>query len=228
MQRPIQPEHLKRVQTEKILVMKRLIATVMTVLALSLSLAAQPAKGYEYPLNEFSISYGRVSYPHAIMTFGGVLGSAFTGGLSSMDKCVSTGAFGFEYMRYVHPHVAVGANVSYEAILLQFKNKDGELQDAHWSHFASVMPAVKFPWFSRYHFRMYTKLAVGLMIEGTAAYETENSDGTKTTTPASCNPNVAFQVSPVCFDFGGYRARGFVETGFGVNGLISAGFRYGF
>ena len=211
--------------------MKKLFALI-AAMTLTASAFAQKTfvsgSGYEIPANEVSLSVGVLSYPHMVMGFGGILASAFTAGNAEIDACNTVGAYSFEYMRYVHPHVAVGGIVTYEACRLKMVNKDGTPQDSHWQHFMSAIPAVKFPWFSKEHVSMYSKAALGLMADVNEAYSTTDSNGEVEETPSCLNISLGFQVTPVGIDFGGRSFRGFVETGFGVSGLVLGGLRYCF
>jgi len=223
--------------------MKRCIFALLLTMAASLQLSAQAVvttkDGYQFPANEISLSYGRVSQPGFIYTVGGVFGSLFSLGYARVSTSVSTGAFGVEYMRYVHPHVAVGAGMTYENYFLGFDQRQGTDADgnAYYSkgpvqshHVVTVMPAVKFPWFSKPHVSMYSKLAAGLAIyhSPTVSVEGVDSDGnTQTkTVDGSDALNVAFQVTPVGVDFGGDLVRGFAELGWGYQGMLSMGVRF--
>lgn len=221
---------------------KRFFAALM-VLAASVQLSAQSyvttKDGYCIPANEISLSYGRVTHTGFIYTVGGVLGTAFSFGLAKVSTMVSTGSFGFEYMRYVHPHVGLGGLVTYEDYLLGFDSRTGKDADGNAiyskgpvqnHHVLTVMPAAKFPWFSNSHVSMYTKLAAGVAWIHTPEVSVTgvDSDGnTKTeTAEGSDNISVAFQISPVGIDFGGDLVRGYVETGWGYQGLIMMGVRF--
>ena len=97
---------------------KAFLLFLSAALALLPLQAASPARsfvsaqGYEFPANEFSLSYGRVSYPEIAFTIGGVLGAGLSFGTATPSKMISTGAINLEYQRFVHKVVAVGAACS--------------------------------------------------------------------------------------------------------------------
>lgn len=171
------------------------------------------------PLNEVSFGYGYLSAPQLLIGFGETFGKAFavvfTLGAADLEEAssrVSTGAFTFEYMGYVHPHVALGVDVCAEYFYQSKRNGTNSDMLA-----LSVMPAVKFQWFTKPHFGMYSKLAVGAFASVPFGQEFTKD-----------NIGLAMSVNPVGFEFGGYNYKGFVETGFGMQGMLSAGFKYCF
>ena len=63
---------------------------------------------------------------------------------------------------------------------------------------------------------MYSKLSLGLML----ALDGKNED--------KPIPMPAGQVSSVCMEFGGKALRGFLETGWGNQGLLNFGVKFSF
>lgn len=219
--------------------MKKLFAC-LAALALCCSAFAQKTfvsnQGFEIPANEVSLSYGRVSIPSFAYTFGGIFGAAFGFGSIKPEQMYSVGAISAEYMRYVHPHVAVGGGLTYEIYNLTFSHKVGTDEGGNaiykadkpsLNHIVSIMPAVKFPWFSYPHVSMYSKVAGGFMVIHNPGYTAEK-DGKTETKDASTQVNWAMQATPIGVDFGGTNFRGFVDLGVGMQGLIIAGLRYNF
>lgn len=189
------------------------------------------------PANEVNLTYGRISVPAFAYTLGGVFGTVFTLGAIAPEKMVSSGAISFEYYRYVHEHVAVGAATTYEVYTLGFKSYTGKDEEGHatynsqipdHTHIISIMPAAKFPWFNYEHVGMYSKAAVGLNIMHTQGHSVVNDKGEQDVTEPSTSVNVAWQANPVCVDFGNMFCRGFVELGWGFQGLVMLGLRYSF
>lgn len=223
--------------------MKRIIGLLLTLTLACGVISAQTADGRG--VNEISLSYGRASIPGTVYTLGGVFGSIFSFGLAAPSTISTTGAIGFEYMRFVHPHVAVGFLADYECFTLGFKTvsseKDPETGKSIYkpsskgcNHIASLMPAAKFPWFSYDHVSMYSKLAVGAMYTHTLTYKVDgNNDyiienGHRVLDNSSSQWSWACQVNPVGVDFGGQLCRGFAELGWGMQGLIMLGVRFNF
>ena len=80
----------------------------------------------------------------------------------------------------------------------------------------SIMPAVKYNWLNRDRFSMYSKIALGVLIGIDSG-----ADNDKTTAA------FAWQASAVGAEFGN-SFRGFLELGFGEQGILVAGLRYKF
>ncbi len=78
------------------------------------------------------------------------------------------------------------------------------------------MPAVKYNWLNRDRFSMYSKIALGVLIGIDSG-----ADNDKTTAA------FAWQASAVGAEFGN-SFRGFLELGFGEQGILVAGLRYKF
>lgn len=174
-------------------------------------------QGYEFPANEISLSYGYITVPHIAYAFGGIFGTAFSLGLAKVSEINSTGAVALDYQRYVCRSVAVGAVLAYENCAIRFDSSDGEggtiEGERQNSSIISIMPAAKFQWFNCRNVGMYSKLAAGAMMS---------------ISKDSSSVGFAFQLSPVCIDFGGCACRGFLEAGLGSQGLVQAGIRYCF
>lgn len=171
--------------------------------------------------NEISLNYGRLSVPAIAMTFGAVLGTAFTLGQAKIDDFNTTGAIGLEYFHYFNKSFAVGGSAVFENFHFTWATKNGTDEDGNPSYesgkpnkalFVGVLPGVKWRWLYRPHFGMYTKAGVGAMVQ---------TDDT---------PSVSFifQLSPVGMEFGSERVRGFFEVGFGAQGMIVGGIRTAF
>ena len=155
-----------------------------------------------------SLGYGTMSVYSFAYTLGGALATVFSLGEADIKDISSTGAISLEYMRWVSPHVGVGALGVYELCPMTFEDNTSSR-----SHLISVMPAAKFAWLGKDHFGMYTKIAAGVG----AAFD----DG-------SADFSFAAQVNPVGMDFGGQSFRGFLELGWGMQGLVMFGLRKSF
>ena len=154
-----------------------------------------------YWKNEIGISYG----------FGALtdISSSYLKGIFSGKQTNYIGAFGAEY--FYRPKSALGVG-----LVGTFSTcKWNEIDKASTKYF-SIMPAVKYNWLNREHFSMYSKLALGVLIGIDSG---ANDD--KTTAAFS------WQASAVGAEYGS-AFRGFVELGYGEQGVLIAGLRYKF
>lgn len=192
--------------------MKRPVALILLAfLASSVSAGAQTfstKQGYVIPDNEISVYYGQGSYTQLAMAAGGALGAAFTFGAASLEDLSSTGAIGVEYHRCIHRSIAVGGVLGYEGGTMKFSAKSGT--DERNFTFIQIMPSVAFKWFSLPNMSMYSRAALGAMLGISGG---------------NSSIAFAFQASPVAIDFGGTMIRGFLEAGFGCQGILTAGLR---
>ena len=209
--------------------MKRFLSLALFAVFASVSMAGAQThttrQGYSLPDNEISVYYGQGTYTQLSMALGGAFGTAFTFGAARLDELTSTGAIGVEYHRYVHRSIAVGGVFGYEGGTMRFAtisgtDENGEpVYDSEASSgsgnysFFQLMPSVAFKWFSLPHVSMYSRIALGAML-GVSGNDTSVS--------------FAFQASPVGIDFGVTRFRGFLEAGFGCQGILTAGLRFCF
>jgi hypothetical protein len=91
------------------------------------------------------------------------------------------------------------------------------------NHYLSLMPAVKLDWVRRQYFGMYSKLAVGL----TSRHQSMKGAGESRFEETNyLHPNAHLTV--VGMDFGSPHFRGFIDLGFGEQGIFSLGLRYKF
>ena len=205
--------------------MKRILSifTALVIAALPAfagSDGVETKSGSVRPKNEVSVSYGTLSIPHFANILGGVFGTAFTGGLAKVDKIATSGAIGIDYMNYLNSHIAVGGSIVEECLTLTFDSYNGKDEDGNATYkdgedqhnnYVTIMPVAKLPWFYYDHFSMYSKAGAGVCV------------GTNTG-----DVTFGMQLSPIGLDFGGKAFRGFAEIGFGMQGFLLAGLRWGF
>lgn len=151
--------------------------------------------------NEVSISYG----------FGALtdVSSSYLDGIFSGKQTSYIGAFGAEY--FYRPKSAWGVGLVGTFSACKWNDNDKAR-----TNYLSIMPAVKYNWLNRNRFSMYSKVALGVLIGMDSG---ENNDKTKAA--------LAWQASAVGAEFGS-AFRGFVELGFGEQGILVAGLRYKF
>ena len=151
--------------------------------------------------NEISISYGVGAFTD--------LSSSYLDGIFPGKQTSYIGALGAEYFYRPKSRLGVG-------LVGTFSTCKWNENDKARTKYMSIMPAVKYNWLYRDHFSMYSKLALGLLL---GIDSSEHSD--KTTA------SFGWQASAVGAEFGN-AFRGFVELGFGEQGILVAGLRYKF
>lgn len=195
---------------------KILISTLLLVLLV------YPARSQNRPANEFGVSYGTITVPDVAMTFGSILGVAFSGGLWSFDNINATGAFGLEYYHNFNDRIAVGGICCYDAFMADAIDEDGGQKinkGRYGSHFINVMPAFRVNWFDRERVSMYSKIAAGAMLQ----ISPDDELGENTTDWA-----FAAHLSLAGVEFGSRTFRGFVEAGWGMQGILTFGVKKAF
>ena len=191
------------------MVMALLFSSVMTDARVKL---------YRADMNEVSLSYGQGSIGQGIYLFADVFAVIFSLGHATVDNPVFTGEVSTEYYHYFNNTIGVGGIVTGEwmggNMIDQNKSEDdpNRITGRFDMVYVSLMPAVKFSWFNHNHVGMYSKVAVG------GSLVLNNNEAPQ--------PMVAFQLSPVCCDFGDETWRGFAELGFGNQGILNLGVKY--
>lgn len=199
--------------------MKKSILAIAMLLISAAGINAS-AQEFEYTgaarpnFNEISVSYGYITLPYIGVLMGDILGSVIVSPLSNekLGNVSSTGAIGLEYMRYLASgRASFGAMVAYEGLNTVFVDKnDASKVRKENEHAITLMPSAKVVWFNRKGFGMYSRAGVGV---------------TMMMLPKSVNFMAAVQINPVGMDFGGSRVRGFIEAGFGTQGVVNAGIK---
>ena len=100
------------------------------------------------------------------------------------------------------------------------KQKTGEASRRNFS----IIPTAKFDWLRKKNFGMYSKVGVGV----TFMHESQKDDVANGTdfSDTTIAPNI--QLSFLGLEGGSESIRGFVEAGFGEQGILLAGLRYKF
>jgi hypothetical protein len=201
--------------------MKRLLSSVTLLIISNFICLAQTDKSR----HEISVSYGYVTIPQAvdlIGTVGGeVLGGLLVGiadvfapGVQEYPKIIDnggTGGISLQYLYSLNRTIKLGGTACYESTWGEWSNGSDYIV-----HYPAIMATSKFIWFNHEHFGMYSKLSLGMMLI---------LDGKNEDKPI---PMLAAQASSVCMEFGGKALRGFLETGWGNQGLFNFGVKYSF
>ena len=175
--------------------------------------------------HEISVAYGYITLPQAIDLLGAgaatVLGGLLTGmadvmvpgDLEYLERIDNggTGGFSFQYLYSLNRTIKLGGTVCYERTWGKWNNGDEYIV-----HYPAIMATSKFMWFNHEHFGMYSKLSLGMMLLLGGKNE------------AKPIPMLAVQASSVCMEFGGEALRGFLETGWGNQGLLNFGVKFSY
>lgn len=216
--------------------MKKQIISILLCVVTGFQASAEGYVPYDRQANEISASYGILSVPSLVMAFGGIIGTGITGGLAVIDDIESSGSFSLGYYRYLNNHIAVGCELGYEKLVLTMKTRSGEdasgspvykSGDKDWIHVATIMPGAKFPWFNFKNCGLYSKVNIGLSIHNNNDSSDSANEEQQDDDPAA-PVGFAVQLTPFGVDFGGDLFRGFVEAGFGFQGMIVGGVRFAF
>ena len=173
----------------------------------AISVNAQPNK------NEFYVEYSQFTALEGIYLVGGVMGVALTLGHFDFDNTVMPGSISMGYTRNVNHWFGYGGLVSAEYITSDTFTTDSDGNRVKNGTFnmglATLMPTAHFTWFRQPHFGMYSKVAAGV--------------GLSFGSDMSVIP--AFQVSPVCMEFGNEDFKGVFEVGAGMQGIATLGIK---
>ena len=201
--------------------MKRLLSLVALLIISSFVCLAQTDESR----HEISVSYGYVTLPQFVDLVGttgvqvmgvfvGIMGAflfqAEVEPLHIIDHG-GTGSFSFQYLYSLNRRIKLGGTVCYENTWGEWNNGSDYIV-----HYPAIMATSKFTWFNREHFGMYSKLSLGMMLL---------IDGKNEDKPI---PMLAAQASTICMEFGGLSLRGFLETGWGNQGLLNLGVKFSF
>ena len=201
--------------------MKRLLTSFALLIISSFACLAQTDESR----HEISVSYGYATLPQAVDLIGAI-GGEFMGGFfvgiadvilpgdATYPKRINnggTGGFSFQYLYSLNRTIKLGGTVCYEKTWGKWNNGSDYIV-----HYPAIMATSKFTWFNREHFGMYSKLSLGMM---------QLIDGKNEDKPI---PMLAAQASTICMEFGGQSLRGFLETGWGNQGLLNLGMKFSF
>lgn len=196
----------------------------MLVLALAMmtTMSVNAQNGYDNTKHEVAVSYGYLTTSQVLDVFNMTL-NIFTG--YEPMKGSATGSISAEYFYNVNNWFGVGAIFSFGAFTMNYNMQiDNSPAYTTNNNCYTLLPAVKFNWLRREHFGMYSKLGAGVMLLDTKATPVDPNE--KATRDQIIGFN--FQASALGIEFGSAQFRGFIEGGFGEQGLAVAGLRYKF
>ena len=201
--------------------MKKIMMMVVAALMTTLSVNAQSNE----PRHEIGLSYG-LGASAVLDGLGYGLGNAvfdsFTGAEAKSNEQIGT--IGLEYFYHLNnPRLAVGgivaiAHYADDVVKKKTDTKIGErIRD-----YVTVMPAVKYDWVHKTNFALYSKAGAGIMVHNCQEKDFELKEEKK-----SSDTFFMYQLSFIGVEFG-KNFRGFLEAGFGEQGIVMAGVKYKF
>ena len=199
--------------------MKIRIAIALTIIALYASphATAQEFEPNDEPKSELSVGYGIVSSSNVLDVFSNVVGAIF-GARFQNEKFI--GPFSAEYFYHVTPLIGVGGIGVYNHHKQDVIQKE-QVTGKRTSDYFTIIPAVKFNWLRKPNWGMYSKIGAGYTY-GSFKTTGKDSNGNDTKENNDCHL-FNFQVSLVGAEVGNRNLRGFVELGFGEQGVLSGG-----
>ena len=151
--------------------------------------------------NEIAIAYGGGSNTDIVSSIGV--------GMFSGKQTSYWGPVSLEYFRHFPSRLGLGVIAAVGGC------KWEDHSDAS-SMYYTVMPALKYNWLIKNYFGMYSKVAAGVTFAKDSGTSKDES-----------HTEFNWQASLVGMEFGG-ALRGFVEVGFGEQGIILGGLRFKF
>ena len=205
--------------------MKKLLVMATVAMMAAVSVNAQ----VEYPKNEIGVSYGYLSNSQWIDAFGTIF-SSLLGARYDEDSEKFIGPVSIQYFHHVKDWIAVGAVGVYG-----HSSKDilsgSDVIGSGKNTYLTIMPAVKFDWFRRESVSMYSKLALGATYRSEKVeYNNRSTGGSETPRDNRSNSEFHFNWQATVFgiEAGSPMVRGFLETGFGEQGIACVGVRFKF
>ncbi len=208
----------------KNLIKKIAIATV--AFTFTISATAQDSAAPEFYKHEVGVSYGALTNTDVISGFASIFGEVFRAVLGSSEEVEShyIGSFNAEYYYNFNKTIGLGGIVGFENIGYDYNDKTTKVTNLKENdYYISIMPAFKAHWFNFPHVSMYSKVGVGLTIDHTTYNIKDGRDPSNYSNETNCM--FAFQVSPVCVEAGARHLMGFVELGYGTQGMFVFGLR---
>lgn len=171
--------------------------------------------------HEIAVSFGGMSNSNWIDAFENI-GGALAGARFDGEKFV--GPFSAEYFYHLDKKVSLGGIFCYgqlkeDVYMNGRKNpKDGKSTNGYFT----VMPAVKFDWYTNKYIGLYTKVGAGVTFR---SEEIKFDDNSRYKDISESEVHFNWQLSLIGLEAGGRNLRGFVELGVGEQGMGQVGLR---
>ncbi|MCH5331048.1 MAG: hypothetical protein J1E33_01420 [Alistipes sp.] len=200
--------------------MKKSLFLIFALLLCSQSVSAQKSINVDViPLyrNEIAASYGFLTHTNIGDPATSTLMNIISGHKIRMSHL---GGFNLQYMHALSNKLYIGGAVTYEI----GKSKDGQsaLAPKISGNYITIMPTLKYYWYDSKHFGVYSRVGGGVTI---SSYGITPQAGRKQSTVRA---DMAFQASALCIEAGAQWIRGFLECGYGSQGVLLAGVKYCF
>ena len=194
---------------------RKMIAVLAAVCALSTNLSAQELK------DEVSVSIGIAPYPYVPVMDWGYNEDGF---YNNPYYHVRVTPIAVQYMTSFNHWLSVGGLFVFHSYsggdVMEFSPEVLNKKDRNVFAF---MVAGRVNAIHRDHFSFYAKVALGPSFDHVGFIK---MPGDKR--EVSNEVNLAYQIMPLGFEFGGRRLKGFFETGYGYQGMFITGARYAF
>ena len=187
------------------------------------TMSATAQHRYEDNNHEVALSYGVLSNSQWL-DFALMVVTSYVEGYEPV-KVSAVGPISAEYFYHATDWLGVGGIFTFGQMNTNYNDAIDEVPvyTGKSTNF-TLMPAVKFNWFRRQHFGMYSKVGAGVLMCNMKAIPVDPVEKPVTKTGFAFN----WQVSALGLEFGGTQFRGFVEGGIGEQGIVLAGLRYMF
>ena len=205
--------------------MKKIILLAVVAIMATMSVNGQDA--YADMKHEVAVSTGGFSTSNALDIYRLVSDVGQEEGIM-YDLRKLRGPYSIEYFYRVKNWLGVGGMFVYGKgnMKASYLNKpiENTLIEELRCNYISLMPAVKLDWIRRQYFGMYSKVALGL----TSRYQYVDYVNTTRGDEELRATHLNGQLTLVGMDFGSPHFRGFLDLGFGEQGVLLIGLRYKF
>lgn len=210
--------------------MKAIPALLTAALLCAGTVAANAQWRKPFKTNDFVVKYGYLSCMTIVKSLGNVEQNDVGQATLETDNRKSIGAVSAEFMHRKRQKFSFGIGATWERTTedcLYPTPFDGDINAGQLTNtYITVTPMIRFNWIDRTFFMMYTRLAAGFTFildkwDGSSA-DYDNWD-----VKSEKQHYFGYQISPLGFAFG-RRICGFVEIGFGCQGLAQAGIMFKF
>jgi hypothetical protein len=210
--------------------MYKLFSLLFVALIFSVSASAQWSKGFK--TNELSLSFGyysNVSIIESMTDINVTSLSKSVGYVYTSDDLNTVGSTTFQFLHRNRKWLSVGIALSYQLATVECfeQNRKNEITDLGklTIHYVGAMPTLRVNWMIRRNVTLYSKVAAGLTF---VIDKYKDTSGKGDIVEPAKKHYAAFQLSPIGAQFGSKSVVGFIEAGYGNQGLVQAGAAYKF